>query len=568
MSPDRLSRARWLAARTRNAVRHGLLIGAVSCLVTLVAILTFVLAPRQADRALASALSGLPVPRDTQALLAMQRTAEAQRDTLQARLDSLRATTSVAASAASAAALAATSAPVSGDATGLSRPADSTLDAASILALERALERARQAPLVESYRVLVTETVLQRDVAARATLDSIEQVHREREAYAALGGPDARYAALTARLTGLGDRLLAMGARRVRPPGVDATAQTRADGMPYGASYGVPYGAPRGGPDVHADSVFDAALRDAILTVRRTDSILDAARLFNKDVAAARAVVRDRFALTIPPVAALLASLILGMSAGFGVSLWREMRRPTVGDALELESLTGARVIVHRAGGNIRGDTGGDAWPLLHLSLTHVGDMSREVEILCDQPLIAAAVGVHLAAVAARESRETALVDLAERGGPLRTLLPAASLQRADAPAEASVALHWDTRRAIALGRDTAVDLVRARSASSLSPPPTSSMHAGRTASDELGAILASYDFAVLVADRPRGTMHQGAATKTADVVLCARLGVTSLAWIGQAQRRVQEQGRRVRAVVLWTGALPAAPWGILSTGA
>ena len=216
--------------------------------------------------------------------------------------------------------------------------------------------------------MLVTETVLQRDVAARATLDSIEQVHREREAYAALGGPDARYAALTARLTGLGDRLLAMGARRVRPPGADATAPTRADG----ASYGVPYGAPRGGPDVHADSVFDAALRDAILTVRRTDSILDAARLFNKDVAAARAVVRDRFALTIPPVAALLASLILGMSAGFGVSLWREMRRPTVGDALELESLTGARVIVHRAGGNTRGDTGGDAWPLLHLSLTHV----------------------------------------------------------------------------------------------------------------------------------------------------------------------------------------------------
>lgn len=562
VSSDRLTRARWLAARTRNAVRHGLLIGAVSCLVTLVAILTFVLAPRQADRALAAALSGLPVPRDTQALLSMQRAAGAQRDALQARLDSLRA--AVAASVASAAAPPSAAAPMAGDVTTPSRAADSTLDASSILALERALERARQAPLVESYRVLVTETVLQRDAAARATLDSIEQVHREREAYAALGGPDARYAALTTRLTGLGDRLLAMGARRLRLPGTDATP-TRAEGAPYGA---------RGNPDVHADSVLDAALRDAILTVRRTDSILGAARLFNKDVAAARAVVRDRFALTIPPVAALLASLILGMSAGFGAALWREMRRPTVGDALELESLTGARVIVHRAGGTPRGDTGGDAggdaWPLLHLSLTHVGDMSREVEILCDQPLIAAAVGVHLAAVAARESRETALVDLAERGGPLRALLPAASLQRADAPAEASVALHWDTRRAMALGRDTAVDLVRARSASPLSLPPTPSMsmHAERTASDELGAILASYDFAVLVADRRRGTVHTGAETRTADVVLCARLGVTSLAWIGQAQRHMREQGRRVRAVVLWTGALPAAPWGIPSTDA
>jgi len=41
------------------------------------------------------------------------------------------------------------------------------------------------------------------------------------------------------------------------------------------------------------------------------------------------------------------------------------------------------------------------------------------------------------------------------------------------------------------------------------------------------------------------------------DVVLVARLGATPLAWIGQAQRHVVEQGRRVRAVIMWTGALP-----------
>ena len=69
------------------------------------------------------------------------------------------------------------------------------------------LEEIFHAPLVESYRALADTRLLRDDARARAMIDSIEQLHAEREAYAALSGPDARYASMTARLTQLGQRL-------------------------------------------------------------------------------------------------------------------------------------------------------------------------------------------------------------------------------------------------------------------------------------------------------------------------------------------------------------------------
>jgi hypothetical protein len=41
--------------------------------------------------------------------------------------------------------------------------------------------------------------------------------------------------------------------------------------------------------------------------------------------------------------------------------------------------------------------------------------------------------------------------------------------------------------------------------------------------------------------------------------VLCARLGVTPLAWVSRAVRYADESGRRIRAVVLWADDVPLA---------
>jgi hypothetical protein len=41
--------------------------------------------------------------------------------------------------------------------------------------------------------------------------------------------------------------------------------------------------------------------------------------------------------------------------------------------------------------------------------------------------------------------------------------------------------------------------------------------------------------------------------------VLCARLGETPLAWVARTVRAAEEQGCRIRAVVLWATDVPLA---------
>ncbi|MBL0892433.1 MAG: hypothetical protein IBJ19_17715, partial [Gemmatimonadaceae bacterium] len=60
-----ISRALWLRARTRNALRRGLLIGSVSVLTMVVMLLVLVLIPRRADQVLAEALRQVPAEADT-----------------------------------------------------------------------------------------------------------------------------------------------------------------------------------------------------------------------------------------------------------------------------------------------------------------------------------------------------------------------------------------------------------------------------------------------------------------------------------------------------------------------
>jgi hypothetical protein len=181
-------RARWLAARTRNAARHGLLIAGIGAIVMVAALLTFVLLPRQADRQLTSAIAALPPARDT----IMLRTHRRQADALHALADAQRTA---------------------------ARPAMADTDSA-LGDLTNHIVRARQSPLIESFRSLASAPALQRDTTVRATVnrlrDSLEALHRERDAYAARSGPDARYADMTARLTAQGGVLVALAERSLR----------------------------------------------------------------------------------------------------------------------------------------------------------------------------------------------------------------------------------------------------------------------------------------------------------------------------------------------------------------
>ena len=552
-------RARWLAARARNAARHGLLIAAVGALVVIAALLLFVLVPHQVDRAIAIQIAALPPERDTLSLHV---------DALSARRQLTRLDASIAAAAIAARA----------DATvpqAVIAPLDSVTVATVPITgdsaandLLRQLLRVRQAPLVESYRALADTRLLREDARVRSMIDSLEQLHAEREAYAALSGPDARYASMTARLTQLGQRLA-----RLAEVAYAGAAAMKAESNPVTAIDSVVASPLLVVQQPMADSALERSRAAAADTLARIDrALLDAAAL-NADLRAKRDALRARMQLDIPPMAMLLASLVLGLALGFAVALWRELRRPTVGDEQELEALTGTRVIVHRATtASIRATRArrrsdeqlapviqptDAAWPLLHLTLTSIGDVSRYVEVVADQPVLAGAVALNLSAVAAHESRATVLVDAARRSGVLPSLLPFTVLTAASttsAVADASVHERWDAPRALAIGRDTFIDIVlprRVRSRQAGHEPATAPDAV--SAMDDLQRLAAHHDLAVYITDHD---LDQQVPSET-DVVLCARPGVTTLAWLSLTMRQLEDRGRRVRAVVLWSADLP-----------
>lgn len=551
-------RARWLAARTRNAARHGVLIAMVGALVVVVALLLFSLGADHVDRTVAARISALPRERDPRPL---------QVELLAARRELARLEGALSAAAMAAQVEVALPRPAAGigDTAVPVAPIVPGRDSAAT-ELQRQLARVRQAPLVESYRALADTRLLRDDARARALIDSIEQLHAEREAYAALSGPDARYASMTARLTQLGQRLTRLAASTV--------AGTLATASPVDSRAGTDAAA-EGGPAGALPPMADSALKrirdEAATVVARTErALLDVVTL-NTDLRTRRDALRARLRLDVPPLAMVLASLVLGVVIGFGVVLWRELRRPTVGDEEEIEALTWSRVIVHReAAASVRAARTrrradeqlppimrptDAAWPLLHLTLTGIGDVSRAIEVVADQPALAGAVALNLSAVAARESRATILVDAAQRRSALLPLLPASALAPAsESTAESTVRARWDAPRSLGIGRDTSIDIVLPRRVRS---PHTggdlSTRHDAASLADDLHRLTAHHDFAVIVTDHG---LDESLPAST-DVVLCARPGVTTLAWLSRTMQQYEDHGRRVRAVVLWSADLP-----------
>lgn len=571
-------RARWLAARTRNAIRHGLLIAAVGALVVVAAVLLFVLVPQQRDRALARQLAALAPERDTVPLQGELRAAR----TAYARVESLIA--------AAATVTTATSTGVGPD--GATGASDSVVVAAAPRApamardsatqeLQEQLARIRQAPLVESYRALAETKLLRADGRVRSVMDSIEALQAVRETSAALNGPDARYAAMTARLTQLGQRLTELATVTYDRATANAAPRTvPSSGAASRTSVTRPAMTPRQLELARAaDSLLRRARDAAATSVARTEQAVRDAAAWNADIGRQREALRSRMPPDLPPLAMLVASLVLGSVLGFGFVLWRELRRPTVGDEYEVEALTGSRVIVHRAVApsvqatrtRRHADEGvpavlqstDTAWPLLHLTLSRIGDVAHAVEVVANQPLLSGAVALNLAAVAAHESRATVVIDTDTRSRGLALLLPTSALttaSRTDMMRDPHHHSQWDAPRLLQIGRDTCIDLVlprriRSRQTGGDAVTSTATSHEAALLLAELPALAAHHDLAVYLTDPDR----QEPLPLEADVVLCVQPGVTTMAWLSRMMRELEGRGRRLRAVVLWSADLPVA---------
>ena len=439
----------------------------------------------------------------------------------------------------------------------------------------RCSKRARSAPLPDSYRAIADSPLMRDNLLTEARVDalvdSIDRVDREREAHAALGGPGARYAALTARLTALGQRLIRLAEQRL----AQAQLAHARDSMRAAELSRDSGSAPPATP-LLADSARRTTADSLSRLVAQEETLLTEVRRRATEYAAQRSALESRLNIEVPPFAMLISALVFGMALGYGAVFAREVRWPTVGDALEVERITGAQVLVHSRGTPVAPtaraarrerrfvpriiDRDSDTFLLLHLALSGVGDAAAEVDVLADDPVLAAGVAMGTAAAAARESRVVLVVESSTRRPLLAHLLRASPKHTRDdvlaGRANPDEAVH-----VVMLDPDTRIDTMVAGSS------PVRTRRTPRKATNALAATRAPdapdrdealhrleqrYDLRLYLTDP--STI---AWSPVRDVVLCARQGSTPLLWLSRTTQHLRSRQQRVRAVVLWSRDLP-----------
>lgn len=522
-------RSVWIAARARNAARRIVRIVALGGVAAALTALALVLVPRAADRQLRARISALPLAPDS---TAPRRAVDSARAVLERAIrdTAIRDTaiTPQVPKTDSLSAVAPAALPVPAPANVAVAQDPSTLD------LLARIRRARQVPLVDSYRVLAAADLLVNDTSVRALRDSIDRLEREREAQVALGGADARYAALTTQISVLGHTLVRLAEQRARPTGgvLDTTVTARVAAL--------------------LEESATRARRDSLSRrVVLAESALQMVRMQHAARDSSRVLLERQLRPSLPPYAIALAALIVGIVVGYGGVLAFETRRPTIGDAAEVERLTGASVLVHsrdtpsmlaersrwteRPGVPRIIDRFSDTYVLLHLSLSGVGDVVSDVDVVAADGTIGAAVALGTAAAAAGESRAVLVVEGVGRTPSLAELLRTPVGPTSDAHG-GRTATTTDVH-AITLDRDARIDV----------------LFAG--AGDMMGSTLMTrYDLRIYLASGGRA-----ATTAPRDVIVCARRGVTTLAWLAHAIAETKSRQQRVRAVVVWNRERPRA---------
>ena len=195
-------RAAWVAARTRNTLRHPVRLAAICGTVFTAALVLLVLAPRDARRASRQIEPLSTHWRDTISLLRTVDTATRKLAAAESTLSARRVLTSRPAYV-----------PPSDTLPAAARAKRDSLTVASG-ELARLLERVENSPLPQSYRVLGESRPLSNDPRVRAMLDSLADVEREREDFGAGGGVDPIFVALTARATAIGRSIQAIAETR------------------------------------------------------------------------------------------------------------------------------------------------------------------------------------------------------------------------------------------------------------------------------------------------------------------------------------------------------------------
>jgi len=535
-------RAAWVAARTRNTLRHPVRLAAISGTVFVAALVLLVLAPRDARRA-SQRIAPLSTHwRDTASLL---RSIDATTRRLSAAESSVVARR----------ALVARQAVPPPDS--LSTPARAARDSLAVAnaELSRLLDRVETSPLPQSYRALGESRSLSEDPRVRVMLDSLADVEREREDFGAGGGVDPIFVALTARATAIGRSIQAIAEARqsvirdslaLLRPAVAAPVVLAVDTL---------------GPMRRRDS---AQVRlDSIATA------LDAARRANRLTERQLQEARAQANVVAPPIAILAAALVLGVTLGFGTALSIEIGQPRVSDLQEAERVTGARVLAvirpreipperARRKADLRLppliDPTSDAYRLLASHASVSGPSRAVVTITGDVPSVTATIAANIAAVSANEMRSTLLVDADLEKRPVTSVLRLPPRLGVAGVVAGSADLSASAVQT-PVGRDRWLEVVQGGTEER---GPISGREA-EALRDAIARSARHYELTVVVAPFERANDVRVAPA----VVVCAHIAHSLVGTLRSAVAALRDSGAQIIGIVLWAAEAPSLepPW-------
>ena len=539
-----LPRATYLAARARNAMHRPIFIGAVSVGTFVTALVALVVVPQQAQRA-ARAIAPKPGERpDTLSLAQAVSTANARVASAYSALSAARVKAAM-----------------------LAQASADTIDpvlAARRDSLERRLNqvdallaRTETAPLAASYRALGESPELSRSALAKALLDSLSEIERERDASATSGGADPVFVALTARATEIGRALQGIAIAR-RDTLREEIAALSSPTKPSASEL------------AQADTMKRIAAHEAATAALATATAqLEAARRrveeLDRRAARARLIANP---LNAPPFALLASAIVFGMVLGFGAALVQELRRPRIADEREAERVAGVRVISvirPRPPSAERGrrmadraapphiDPANDAHQLVWLFVAPPASSLLLLMITGDSSLIAAIIAANLGALAAEEARNVIVIDTDSAASPVSSALRLRREPGLREILEGRVSWPEATQQST-IGRDRVIDVVASGAGYSVTDIGRISDLLRRDAA----RMARHYDTILISASRDATFSGLPGALPMHDVLYCARLGVTRHEDLKKAVQSIRLAGGNPLGIVLWDDVEPA----------
>ncbi len=403
--------------------------------------------------------------------------------------------------------------------------------------LDTLLARAAKAPLPASYRALAAAAALHRDPRTAKLTDSLDALEKRRAALSQTNGADLPFADITALVNDVG-----LAIRNAATHRRERLAQTIADFTAAATT----------SPAI--DTAGARQFRDSTqAAVAAIDSTLTAARTQNAAADRQADTARDRANRRVPPVAMLLAALMLAVIAGFSFNLSAEINNPTLATPREAERVAQAPILaVARDRDRILHIGGIDAFRMLYLGLTATGTRTRTVIVTGDDRAVIATVAGRVALAAAADARATLVVDADPEASPVAGYF----MQRPEpgfSDALAGVRLWREVATPVGASDGLSIDVVPGGAIRREALDDATK----ESAREEFARFRAEYDFCVIVAPPENSMALLCSLVVKSVIVLCAELGETSLARVRADAERIRKAGGVLHGLALWETELP-----------